>query len=117
MTENEKLQIDLDEDRLPTIYRTMKVPSETWESLKRVSEKDGMSLRDVIDTALDEELFPLIERLRELGLKAEIDSDKLCRVPLDDNIIGRINYARRQTGLSAISLLRLSFNRYVANDP
>ena len=56
----------------------------------------------------------LVEVLRELGLRGEDKADKLVRVPLDDNVIGRMNYGRRQTGLPAVQLLRVCLERYAA---
>ena len=64
---------------------------------------------------MDAELLPLVESLRQLGLKGEVKADKLVRVPLDDNTIGRLNYGRRQTGLPAVLLLRIYLERYVSN--
>ena len=58
-------------------------------------------------------ILPLIESLRKLGLKGEVKADKLVRVPLDDNVIGRLNYARRQTGLPAVLLLKICLQRYL----
>jgi len=53
------------------------------------------------------------ERLRKLGFRGERRNDKLVRVTLDDNVIGRINHGRRQTGLPAV-LLRVCLERRVA---
>jgi hypothetical protein len=102
------------EDRLPMFYRTMKLPNGLWNTVKECGGEEGKALRWIVDEALDAELLPLVESLREFGLKGEIKADKLARVPLDDNAIGRLNHARRQTGLSAVLLLRMCLRRYVA---
>jgi hypothetical protein len=70
----------------------------------------------VVDEALDAELAGLVRKLRRFGLQGEVLADKLVRVPLDDNVIGRLNLARRQTGLPAVLLLKLCLTRYVARD-
>ncbi|MCK4886929.1 MAG: hypothetical protein KAS96_06035 [Planctomycetes bacterium] len=95
------------EDRLPMFHRTVKLPNGLWDKVKELGKHEKKSSRWIVDEALDTELIPLIESLRELGLKGEIKADKLVRVPLDDNVIGRLNYARRQTGLPAVLLLRI----------
>ena len=106
------------EDRLPMFHRTIRVPSGVWQDVKQRSDRDGKAIRWVVDDALDAELIPLIESLRGLGFRGEDKADKLVRVPLDDNVIGRINHARRQTGLPAVLLLRICLQRHVAdNDP
>lgn len=101
------------EDRLPMFYRTMKLPDGLWGKVKERGNQEQKALRWIVDEALDAELLPLVEALRQLGLKGEIKADKLVRVPLDDNVIGRINHGRRQTGLPAVLLLRICLQRYV----
>ena len=100
------------EDRLPMFHRTIKLPSELWEQVKERAKQENKNLRWTIDEALDAELLPLIESLRELGLKGEVKADKLVRVPLDENVIARMNHGRRQTGLPAVLLLRICLQRY-----
>jgi len=106
----------LEEDRLPMFYRTVKLPNGLWGRVKERGDGEGKALRWIIDEALDAELLPLVESLRELGLKGEIEADKLVRVPLDDNVIGRLNLGRRQTGLPAVLLLRICLEKHVAGD-
>ena len=36
------------------------------------------------------------------------------QAPLDDNVIGRINHGRRQTGPPVVLLLKVCLERYVA---
>ena len=102
------------EPRLPMFHRTIRVPSELWQAVKSRSDSDGKSIRWVVDEALDAELMALIETLRRLGFRGEAKADKLARIPLDDNIIARINYGRRQTGLPAVVLLRICLERHTA---
>ena len=104
------------EQRLPMFHRTVRVPSELWQAVKDRSERDGKAIRWVIDEALDAELMALIETLRQLGFRGENKPDKLVRVPLDDNVIGRLNHSRRRTGLPAVLLLRVCLERHVAGD-
>jgi len=49
----------------------------------------------VTDDAVDAELMQLIDTLRGLGFQGERKADKLVRAPLDDNVIGRVDYGRR----------------------
>ncbi|MFX1487304.1 MAG: hypothetical protein ACFFBS_09470, partial [Promethearchaeota archaeon] len=102
-----------EEDRLPMFYRTMKLPNGLWDKVKERGDREGKALRWVVDEALDAELLPLVESLRKLGLKGEIEADKLVRVPLDENVIGRLNHGRRQTGLPGVLLLRVCLQGYV----
>jgi hypothetical protein len=104
------------EDRLPTFHRTIKLPNGLWAKVKKRSYQEKKALRMVVDEALDAELLPLIKSLRQLGLKGEIEADKLVRMPLDDNIIGRLNHARRQTGLPAVLLLKICLEKLVYNE-
>lgn len=105
---------NLREDRLPMFHRTVKLPNELWDKVKERGGQENKALRWVVDDALDAELLPLIDSLRQLGLKGEVKADKLVRVPLDDNVISRINHGRRQTGLPAVLLLRICLQKYVA---
>ena len=102
------------EDRLPMFHRTIRLPAKLWQAVKARGARDDKAIRWVIDDALDAELMPLIETLRKLGLRGDRKADKLVRAPLDDNVIGRINYGRRQTGLPAVLLLRVCLERHVA---
>lgn len=97
-------------------HRTMRLPAELWKAVKAKGKKDDSALRWVVDDALDAELMPLIEALRRLGFKGEVGADKLVRVPLDDNVIARINYGRRQTGLPPVLLLRVCLARHAGSD-
>ena len=111
--ENDYLKEVCKEDRLPMFHRTIKLPNELWDKVKERGEQEKKALRWIVDEALDAELLLLVESLRRLGLKGEIKADKLVRVPLDDNVIGRLNYSRRQTGLPAVQLLRICLQMYV----
>ncbi|HUT56948.1 MAG TPA: hypothetical protein VNA25_03625 [Phycisphaerae bacterium] len=53
------------------------------------------AIRWVTDDAVDAELMQLIDTLRGLGFQGERKADKLVRAPLDDNVIGRVDYGRR----------------------
>ena len=79
-----------------------------------VEQQDGKAIRRVIDDALDAELMQLIDTLRRLGFRGEREADKLVRASLDDNVIGRMNYGQRQTGLPAVLLLKVCLERYMA---
>ena len=102
-----------EEDRLPMFQRTIKVPAGLWQGVKARSAQERKAIRWVIDDALDAELMSLIASLRRLGLKGEQKADKPVRVPVDDNVIARINFGRRQTGLPAVQLLKLCLQRHV----
>ena len=101
------------EDRLPMFHRTIKLPNGLWGKVKERGEQEKKALRWIVDEALDAELLPLIESLRELGFKGEVKADKLVRVPLDDNVIARMNHGKRQTGLPAVLLLKICLKKYV----
>ena len=105
---------DVDEfdDRLPTFHRTIRIQSELWQTLKKLDAEKNTSLRSKVDDALDAELLPLIDSLRGLGFKGEVKTDKLVRIPVNENIIARINYAKRQTGLPAVALLRICLQKF-----
>ncbi len=105
-----------EENRLPMFHRTVKLSNELWDKVKDRGSQEKKALRWIVDDALDAELLPLIETLRQLGLKGEVKADKLVRIPLDDNVIGRINHGRRQTGLPAVLLLRICLQRHVVED-
>ena len=104
-----------EEDRLPMFHRTVKLPNGLWDKVKERGEQEKKALRWIIDEALDAELLPLVDSLRQLGLKGEVKADKLVRAPLDDNVIGRLNHGRRQTGLPAVLLLRICLHKYTKN--
>ena len=104
------------EDRLPMFYRTMRLPNGLWDMAKERGNREKKALRWIVDEALDAELPPLVESLRQLGLKGEVKANKLVRVPLDDNVIGRLNHGRRQTGLPAVMLLRICLHKFVQGD-
>ncbi len=95
------------EDRLPVVHRTLKLPGKLWDSVKLQDEP----ARVTIDKALDAELYGLIDKLKALGFTNE-KQDKLVRTPIDENIIARLNYGRRQTGIPAVMLLRICLNNY-----
>lgn len=99
-------------ERLPMFHRTIRVPGSLWRAVKRKSAGDGKAIRWVVDDALDAELAGLIEQLRRLGLRGELADDKLVRLPMDDNVRGRILFGRRQTGLPAVLLLKLCLTRH-----
>jgi len=104
-------------DRLPTIHRTLRLPNQLWQDLKIRGIREGKSAREMIHAALDSQLGGMIGVLNELGfLGDEREDDKLVRAPLDDNIIGQINYGRRQTGLPAVEILRLCLARFLATE-
>ena len=109
-------QESYEEERLPVLYRTIKLPNGLWDKVKECGEQEKKALRWIVDEALDAELLPLVESLRQFGLKGEAKPNKLVRIPLDDNIIGRLNYGRRQTGLPAVLLLRICLQKYMAKD-
>lgn len=113
--ENDHSKKVCEEDRLPMFYRTVKFPDGLWAKAKEHGEQEKKALRWIIDEALDAELLPLLESLRNLGLKGEIKADKLARVPLDENVIARLNHGRRQTGLPAVLLLRICLQNYTKN--
>ena len=104
-----------EDDRLPMFHRTIRVPTELWQEVKAHGNKERKAIRWVIDDALDAELMSMIASLRAMGFKGEVQPDKLVRAPLDDNVIGRLNHARRQTGLPAVLLLRVCLDRYVTS--
>ena len=57
-------------------------------------------------------LAALIEELRRAGFSGELTDDKLVRLPMDDNVRARILFGRRQTGLPAVTLLKLCLMRH-----
>ena len=103
-------------ERLLMFHRTIRVPASLWQAVKRKSADDGKAIRWVVDDALDAELIDLIDELRQLGLRGEIKDDKLVRLPMDDNVRGRILFGRRQTGLPAVLLLKLCLMRHCGKE-
>ena len=115
MAKKQKRQSKLDPGKLPTLHRTIKLPNQLWQDLKTIGIRENKSIRSIIHEALDGQLGGMIGVLRELGFCGdEQENDKLVRAPLDDNIVGKINYARRQTGLPAVEILRLCLARFLA---
>ena len=100
-------------DSLPVLHRTTRVPGSLWAAAKGRAASEGKPLRHLIDQALDAELTQLVETLRQSGLRGELTPDKLVRIPLDDNVIGRLNLARRRTGLPAVVLLRACLAKHL----
>lgn len=109
------VEIGIGEERLSVIYRTIKLPEELWENVKNRAQQEQKVIRWIIDEILDAELLPLIESLRKLSLDGEEKKYKLVRIPLDDNVIGRLNHGRRQTGLPAVLLLRICLQKFTKN--
>ena len=103
-------------ERLPMFHRTVRVPGSLWRAVTRRSAADAKAIRWVVDEALDAELIGLIDQLRQLGLRGEIKDDKLVRLPMDDNVRGRILFGRRQTGLPAVLLLKLCLMRHCGKE-
>lgn len=92
-------------------HRTIPLPAELWRAVKARGQQDGKAIRWVIDDALEAELVQLVETLRGLGFRGERKADKLMRAPLEDNVTGRVNDDRRQTGLPAVLLLKVCPDR------
>ena len=116
MAKKRKRRTKPDPDALPTLHRTIKLPSQLWQDLKILGIRQGKSVREAIHAALDSQLNGMVGVLRELGFDARAANDKLVRAPLDDNILGKINLARRQTGLPAVEILRLCLARFLATE-
>ena len=114
--ENDYSKEVCEEDRLPMFHRTIKLPNGLWGRVKECGEQEKKALRWIVDEAMDAEILPMVESLRQLGFRGEVRFDKLVRVPLDDNVIGRLNYGRRQTGLPAVLLLRICLQKYVRSN-
>jgi hypothetical protein len=102
------------EDDLPQFHRTVRMPATLWQGVKARAAEEGKTLHEVLHDALDGELGELVEALRGIGLVGEdtVPANKLVRVPLDDNLVGRINHARRRTGLPAVQLMLLCLGRH-----
>ena len=113
MEKEEFQNVIKNEDRLPMFHRTIKLPSGLWKQVKERGKQENKNLRWTVDEALDAELLPLVESLRELGFKGEVKADRLVRVPVDENVIARMNHGRRQTGLPAVLLLRICLQKHI----
>ncbi|MDP6526734.1 MAG: hypothetical protein QGH15_21235 [Kiritimatiellia bacterium] len=106
-----------DPDKLPTLHRTIRLPGQLWQDLKILGIREGKPVRSIIHDALDSQLGGMVGVLKELGFHGdELENDKLVRAPLDDNVIAKINYARRQTGLPAVEILRLCLARFLTTE-
>jgi hypothetical protein len=115
MAKKQKRQSKPDPNKLPTLHRTIRLPGQLWQDVKILGIREGKSVRELIHESLDSQLGGMIGVLKELGFHGdEQENDKLVRAPLDDNIVGKINYARRQTGLPAVEILRLCLARFLA---
>lgn len=107
--------LELDQ-RLPVFHRTVKLDAALWRAVKAQAKGSGISIRCVVDEALDAELPRLVTALNQLGLTGEDRGDKLVRLPVDDNVVGRINSARRSTGIPAVQLLLMCLHNHVGTD-
>jgi hypothetical protein len=103
-------------ERLPCFHRTIRLPGSLWRAVRRRGLRDGKAIRWVVEEALDAELAELVEQLRRLGLRGELADDRLVRLPMDDNVRGRILCGRRQTGLPAVLLLKLCLMRHCGKE-
>jgi len=97
---------------LPVVHRTFQLPANVWDRVRDRGKREGKSMRWVIADAVDAELFPLMDTLRELGLNAQRRRNKLVRYPVDENIIARLKHAKRVTGVPAVELLILCLARH-----
>ena len=43
------------EERLPSFYRTIKLPTELWEAVKECGDQEKKALRWIVDEVLDAE--------------------------------------------------------------
>jgi hypothetical protein len=102
------------DDELPQFHRTIRMPASLWQGVKERATQEGKTLHELVHDALDSELRPLVEALRAIGLVGEDgeQADKLVRVPMDENVVARINLGRRQTGVAAVELLLLCLTRH-----
>lgn len=110
-----KTQSKKDNDSLPVFYRTASIPPDLWEMIKIRGQETETNVNDVIHAAIDAEFTGLIEKLKELGFNEITSRGKLVRIPFDENILGWINYGRRETGLPSILLLKLCLHQFVRN--
>jgi hypothetical protein len=101
-----------DVQRLPVFHRTIKMDASLWQAIKAHSKRSGKPIRQLVDEALDAELPKLIAALNRLGLNGERPAGKLVRLPMDDNVVGRINSGRRGTGVPATRLLLMCLKRH-----
>jgi len=103
------------DEELPQFHRTIRMPASLWQDVKVRAAHEGKTLHELVHDALDSELRPLVEALRAVGLVGEDgeQADKLVRVPMDENVVARINLGRRQTGLPAVELLLLCLMQHV----
>jgi hypothetical protein len=92
------------------------LPADLWADVKAKAKRRGRPIRELVHDALDAELPPVIDALRQLGLNADDQAEKLVRLPVDDNVVGRLNCGRRRTGLPAVQLLILCLARHTAAD-
>ena len=95
-------------------HRTIKLPPRLWSAVKMRAKKRDSSARGVIADAVGAELIPLIRDLARLGFDRDCRPGKLVRLPVDDNVIGRLNSGRRSSGLPAVQLLVLCLRRHLA---
>ena len=56
-------------------HRIIKLPNGLWDKVKERGRQEQKALHRVVEDALDAELLPLIETLRQLGLKGEVKAD------------------------------------------
>ncbi len=94
-----------DGERLPVFYRTIKMDAALWQSVKSAAKTTGKPIRQVVDEALEEEMPRIIASLNAIGMTGGTSRAKLVRLPVDDNVIGRMNCGRRATGIAAFQLL------------
>lgn len=114
MSARHKVKQAQDEEALPTLHRTIRLPAGLWRAVKARGSQEDKVVRLVVAEALAAQLAPLVGKLRKLGLRGEVKADNLVRVPLDDNAIGLLNLGRRQTGLPAVQMLLLCLAKHTA---
>jgi hypothetical protein len=105
------------DDDLPQFHRTVRMPALLWQWVKERAAAEDKTLHELVHNALDEELATLIDLLRAMGLVGEDgrEGDKLVRVPMDDNVVGKLNLGRRRTGIPAVQLLLIALARHAGN--
>ena len=74
------------------------------------AEKEQKAARYVIQDALDQQLFALVQDLKNCGLRAGVKSKRL-RLALDQGIIDRLNAGRAETNIPGVTLLRIALER------
>ena len=97
----------------PVTYRVIHLPAALWGDMVEVARTRKGSTRQIIREAIDADLFVVVKELQAVGMGVA-QVEKRIRSSLDRTILAALAKAKQETGVPAITLLRLVLEHYVA---